>query len=253
MGIRRAVSIASLSLVLLSGPNAATILAGGPELSGKTVPRGAFLCPDLARTELFRSKGLKYVHTLPFAEAISAVAGGKSSFAPPPVPAEWQDASSRWLMHLLTHEAGLLPDSLLLPLGEGFSSEEDPCDPQLLHKSSLEYRARSGNESTGVVYPYFVPIAAHELEKMILPHSVRAERIAATIEQAERMGAAECLPGLVGEAKTALDGARRVAAERHYDAVVLEPSFADAERLADALAEGRRVAAAQGVPCVGGN
>jgi len=255
VGIRRLVSIASLSLVLLSGPGptAATLLAGGPAPAEKTAARGTFLCPDLARTELFRSKGLGYVHTLAFADAISAVAGGRSSFAPPPVPEGWQDASSRWLMHLLTHDAGLLPQSVLLPLGEGFSSEEEPCDAQLLHRSSLEFRARTGNEAAGVVYPYYVPLAAHELERMILPHSSRAERLAARIELAERLGASDCSPGLVGDAKAALEGARRLAADRHYDAVLLEPSFADAERLADALAEGRRVAAAQGVTCVAGN
>jgi len=253
VGIRRAVPIVILSLAVLSGPEATTLLAGGPGLAEKTASRGTFLCPDLGRTELFRSKGLAYVHTLAFAEAISAVAGGRSSFALPPVPQEWQDASSRWLMHLLTHDAGLLPQSVLLPLGEGFSSEEDPCDPQLLYKSSLEFRARPGNEAAGVAYPYYVPLAAHELERMILPHASRAERIAARIELAERLGAAECSPGLVGEAKEALGGARRVAAERHYDAVLLEPSFADAERLADSLAEGRRIAAARGVACVAGN
>lgn len=253
MDFRRAASVAFLSLVLVSGPGAATLRAGGSEPAEKTAPRGTFLCPDLARTELFRSKGLGYVHTLPFADAISAVAGGRSSFALPPVPEEWLDASSRWLMHLLTHDAGLLPQSVMLPLGEGFSSEEESCDAQLLHKSSLEFRARPGNEAAGVVYPYYVPLAAHELEKMILPHSARAERIASTIELAERLGAEECLPGLVGKAKAALDDARRVAAERHYDAVILEPYFADAERLADALADGGRVAAAQGTPCVAGN
>jgi hypothetical protein len=252
VGFVRIASIGFLSLLALSGIMAANAPAGESVPASKGAPEAAFLCPDLARTGLFRSKGLGYLHTLEFAEAVSAVAGGRSSFAPPPVPEDWKDASSRWLMHLMTHEAGILPGSVLLPLGEGFSSEESPCDPQLLHKSSLEYRSRPGNGSAGVVYPYYVPMAAHELEKVILPHSVRAGRIAATIELAERMGAAACSPTLVEAAKEALDGARRAAAERHYDAVSLEPSFSDAERLADELSEGRRLAAAQGVPCVAG-
>jgi hypothetical protein len=66
------------------------------------------------------------------------------------------------------------------------------------------------------------------------------------------MGAAACSPTLVEAAKEALDGARRAAAERHYDAVSLEPSFSAAERFSEELSEGWRLAAAQGAPCAAG-
>jgi len=216
-------------------------------------PQRTFVCPDLASTDLFRSKGLQYVHTLAFAEAVAAVAGGTSPFAPQPVPKEWSSVAAQWYLHLVAHDAET-PGAQMPPLRwEGFSADDAPCDPVLLHKASLEYRSIPGNGKAGVLFPYYVPIAAHELEEKILALARRGERIAAKIALAERMGAAQCSPGTVAKAKAGLEGANRIAANDHYSPEFSDPTYGAAERLADELTEGRRIAAALGITCYTGN
>jgi len=249
------VSFAALVFVAVaSGSHAGAIaLASGPGEENGVAYQGAYACPDLAHTPLFRSKGLEYVHTMAYAEALLVVAGGKSRFAPPPVPPEWQSAATNWTIHLLTHEAGLTPRGLMGVLWPRFSSEDNPCDPRLLHKASLEYRARTGNGNAPVLFPYYAPMAARELEEMLRPLSGRVDRIASKITTAEQVGAAECAPEKVARAKELLETARRATAEYHYDGVVIEPFYTLAEGAAEELMEERRMAAAGGFRCFSRN
>lgn len=251
----RVVSFAALAVVAMAGgfPAGAAAGASGPEEGEGAAYRGSSACPDLAHTPLFRSKGLEYIHTMAYAEALHVVSGGKSQFAPPPVPPEWQTAATNWTIHLVTHEAGLAPQWLMGILWPRFSSEENPCDPRLLYKASLEYRARPGNGNTPVLFPYYAPMAARELEEMMRPLSGRVERIAGKITTAEQVGAAECSPQKVARAKELLGTARRATAEYHYDPVVIEPFYALADRAAEELLEERRMAAATGFRCFSNN
>jgi len=252
MRIFRAAPIVIASLLAVSGGMPAAATAGSAEGDG-TVYSGSFICPDLAHTELFRAKGLEYVHTMAFAEAMLAVAGGRSKFAPTPVPQEWQAAAANWTVHLATHEAGLAPQWLMGTIWPRFSSEENSCDPQFLHKASLEYRAQPGNGGAAVVFPYYPSMAAHELEVMIVPLSGRLDRVSSKIATAEQVGAKDCVPGKVAHAKELLDTARRATAEYHYDGVVIEPFFTRAENAAEELMEERRMAAASGFVCYSKN
>lgn len=245
MGIFRAGLIVIASAVAVSGGMQTTVMAGSAEGDG-IVYSGSSICPDLAHTGLFRAKGLEYVHTMAFAEAMLAVAGGRSKYAPTPVPQEWHAAAANWTMHLATHGAGLAPQWLM---GIRFSSEENSCDPQLLHKASLEYRAQPGNGGAAVIFPYYPPMAAHDLEGMIAPLSGRLDRVSSKIATAEQAGAKDCVPGKVAHAKELLETARGAAAEYHYDGVVIEPFFTRAENAAEELMEEGRMAASSGFIC----
>jgi len=252
MKIYRAGLIVFASLVAVSGVMRAAAMAGSAEGDG-TVYGDSFICPDLGHTGLFREKGLEYVHTMAFAEAMLAVAAGRSKFAPAPVPQEWQAAAANWTVHLATHEAGLAPQRLMGTFWPRFSSEENVCDPRLLHKASLEYRAQPGNGNAAVVFPYYPPIAGYDLEVMILPISGRLDRILSKIATAERAGANDCVPGKVARAKELVETARRATAEYHYDGAVIGPFFTRAENAAEELMEERRMAAASGFICYSKN
>ncbi|GAB4233527.1 MAG: hypothetical protein OHK0028_09370 [Deltaproteobacteria bacterium] len=245
--------IAALTVVTFAGGVPSVIHAFDPADGDGIAYQGSYACPDLGQTPLFRSKGLEYVHTMAYAEALLVVAGGRSRFAPPPVPSGWQSAASNWIVHLLTHEAGLTPQWLMGILWPRFSSEENPCDPRLLYKASLEYRARPGNGNAPVLFPYYAPMAAHELEEMLRPLSGRVDRVATKIATAEGVGASECSPDKVARAKELLETARRATAEYHYDRVVIEPFYTLAERAAEELMEERRMAAANGFRCYSSN
>jgi hypothetical protein len=252
MRISRVVLILTASLLAVSGAMRTAASAGSEEKDG-TAYGGSFLCPDLAHTELFRAKGLEYVHTMVFAEAMLAVAGGRSVFAAPPVPHEWQDAAANWSAHVAMHEAGLSPRLLGGAIQPRFSSEENSCEPELLYRASLEYRAQPGNGGAAVVFPYYPPIAAHDLEKMIATLSGRLDRISSKIASAMQAGATKCAPGKVADAKELLEIARRVPSEYHYDAIVVEPFFARAESAAEGLIEEKGRTAASGFVCFSKN
>ncbi len=248
MKVLRAISIVAASLVIVSGGMESAATAG-PAEGGGSVYGGSFICPDLAQTELFRAKGLEYIHTMAFAEALLAVAGGRSKHSSPPVPQEWQATAANWTVHLATHEAGLAPQWLMGTIWPRFSSEEGVCDPELLYKASLEYKGQPGNEGAAVIYPYYPKMAEHELEGMIAPLSGRVERISAKIVTAVSVGAMDCEPGKVAHAKELLETARRATAEYHYDTIVIEPFYTRAEAAAEELVEERRMAAASGFTC----
>lgn len=241
----------TLIVVLLLSAAAVTAHAANgnvPGPGGGAPPaQQAFLCPDLGRTDLFRSKGLDYVHSPAFAEAVAAVALGASPFAPPPVPPEWNSVAGQWFLHLAAHEAEPSSAQPHPFHWKSFSAEEEPCDPVLLHKASLEYRARHGN--AGVVYPYFVTMGAVELEERVGRLADLSDRVASKIGMAERMGALQCSPGDVARSEKALASARRVAAAQHFDPDFAERPFLAADRLADDLVESRRFANTRGFVC----
>jgi len=252
MKVSRLIPFMIASLLAVSEGVPATAIAASAEGDGAPYT-GSFICPDLAHTELFRAKGLEYVHTMAFAEAMLAVAGGRSKFAPTPVPQEWQAAAANWTVHLATHEAGLAPRWPMGTFWPRFSSEENSCDPQLLHKASLEYRTQPGNGNAAVVFPYYPKMAAYDLEVMIEPLSGRLDRVSSRIATAEHVGAKDCVPGMVAHAKELLETARRAATEYHYDGAVIEPFFSRAENAAEELTEERRMAAASGFICYSKN
>ena len=223
----------------------------GPGPGGDTPsPPRTFLCPDLASTDLFRSNGLEYVHSLEFAEAMATVARGASIFAQQPVPSEWNSIVAQWYLHLAAADAAASAGGPASQPWKRFSAEEEPCDPVLIHKASLEYRARHGNGKTGVVYPYYVPMGAAELQETIGRLDDLSDRVASKIGLAVRMGALLCSPEDIARAEQALERARRTAAAHHYDPDYAERPFLAAERMADDLVESRRIANAMGFVCV---
>ena len=223
----------------------------GPGPGGDTSqPQQSYVCPDLASTNLFRSKGLEYVHTLEFAEAMATVARGASPFAPQPVPNEWNSVVAQWYLHLVAADAAASAGDPPRQQWKRFSAEEEPCDPVLIHKASLEYRARHGNGKVGVVYPYYVPMGAAELQETIGRLDDLSDRVVSKIGLAVRMGASLCSPEDIARAEQALERARRIAAARHFDPDFAERPFIAAERLADDLVENRRIANAMGFVCV---
>jgi hypothetical protein len=94
-------------------------------------------CADVARTEIFRTKGLEYIASREFADAIVAVAGGASEYSPSEIPASWRAVAAEWSA----------PGRTKLP------GNEEACAPALLYLASLEYRARLGNDRIAPVFP----------------------------------------------------------------------------------------------------
>jgi hypothetical protein len=243
-------SLIGLLLWFVAAVTAPAANANSPGPGGGTpLAQPAFICPDLAGTDLFRSKGLEYVHTLAFAEAVATVSRGDSPFAPHPVPSGWSSAAAQWYLHLVAHDAGAAGGQLQPPRRERFPGDEPPCDPVLLHKASLEYRARPGNGKAGVVYPYYVLMGADELQERIGHIDDLSAQVASKIGLAERMGASKCSPSDVARAEMALESARRIAAAHQYDPDYAERPFLAAERLADDLVENRRIANSRGFVC----
>ncbi|MFA6147821.1 MAG: hypothetical protein WC899_06410 [bacterium] len=238
--------------VAATGSARAAVESGPAPLADAPSMQQSFLCPDLAITDLFRSKKLEYVHTLEFAEAMATVARGESPFAPQPVPNEWNSMVAQWYLHLFTADAAAAAGDPPSQPRMRFSAEEEPCDPALIHKASLEYRATHGNGKVSVVYPYYVPMGASELQEKIGRIDGLSERVASKIGLAERTGASKCSPGDIARAEKALELALRTAAAHHYDPDFAKPPFLEAERLADDLVENRRIANAMGFVCVSG-
>jgi len=196
-------------------------------------------CPDLVSTEVFQSKGLGYVHTREFAEAVRAVAVGASRYSPKEIPASWRKDAESWIG----------PASEILPLPKG----EDACNPALLYLASMEYRAKPGHEGVTPVFPGNVRAAIREVHtvaewKKAGPFKERAAAVDFKIAVAERMGAGECSKVELESAKLLLDRARNVAAASRNNTVGVE--WLDrAERNADSLLANRQFAFRQGVRC----
>jgi len=222
------------------------------------------LCPDIAFTDLFRKKDLSYVHTPEFADAVSAVADGTSSYSPSEIPAHWPAAASAWRLHLLAHEwarrrgeanaspagsiAAVPSYDLRLPW-ENFREAAESCSPFLLYLASREYRSRPGHEAAKIVFPYLVPAAIEDLGEMIRPFAFRAAEIASRLGKARELDAEKCAPGKLSPAIAALEEARDRVWTSHYDAGRVDPLFARSAVAADDLLAERRYAMRHGFIC----
>lgn len=221
-------------------------------------------CPDLAYTESFKARGLGYVYSTEFADAVHAVASGNSRYSPREIPGEWQAAAADWQAYLAAHPHGAAAPanptaSMDFPAkldGVPFLGKE-ACSPALLYLSSLEYRSRPGHHGVTLVFPRLVRAAAFDLGTQVVAKSRMAEIyakrtavIGAKIAEADRIGAGECSPSELAHAKSELDRARRDAAEVVRTGIQeTERSFARAEKIADTLLTHRQFASRNGFKC----
>lgn len=242
--------------------------------NGPAIEPAAFsLCPTIAETAQVRNKGIDYVRTREFAEAVSAVANGTSRFAPTTIPGEWKVAANLWVetvtssekprIAVMPGEAG--PDTfqvvLLSPGGAPVDPtrvglEERSCNSNLLFRASLEYRFRQGQEDAPLLYPHLVRKAASGIGKRIVAKmesaarsTKRADDIAARILDAEKAGAGECRPQELARAKAELAVARVGITDLDFDPGATEAVFARAEPLSGNLLAERRYAASRGLRC----
>jgi len=236
-------------------------------------PAGFSLCPTIAETAQVRNKGIDYVRTREFAEAVSAVANGTSSFAPMRLPAEWKGAANLWGANVAsngTPRIAVMPGEagpgryrvvLLSPSGAPIDPtrvglEERSCNSDLLFRASLEYRFRQGQEDAPLLYPHLVRKAASGIEKRIMAKMDSAERsakraddVVARILQAEKAGVGECQPQELARAKAELAVALGVISDLDIDAGVTETVLARAERASADLLTGGRFASVNAAYC----
>ena len=222
---------------------------GGPAVQ----PAGFSFCPTIAETAQVRNKGIDYIRTREFAEAVTAVANGTSSFAPMRVPAEWKSAANLWRSSVASNgipkiaviQGGAGPGKhqvvLLSPSGASIDPtriglEERSCNSDLLFRASLEYRFRKGQEDAPLLYPHLVRKAASGIEKRItakidaaVRSAKRADEIAARILQAEKGKAGECRPQELARAKAELAVAVGGLSDLTVDAGLTETVLASAE------------------------
>ena len=234
---------------------------------------GFSLCPTIAETAQVRNKGIDYIRTREFAEAVSAVANGTSSFAPMRVPAEWKEAAILWgsnvtsngkpRIAVMSAEAGpgrhrivlLSPSGALIdPTRMGL--DERSCNSDLLFRASLEYRSRQGQEEAPLLYPHLVRKAASGIGKtvtvkmdMAARSAKRADEISFRILQAEKAGAGECQPQELARAKAELAVALGGITELDFDPGVTEVVLARAESLSGNLLAPRMYAASHEIGC----
>ncbi|GAB4373913.1 MAG: hypothetical protein Kow00128_23740 [Deltaproteobacteria bacterium] len=78
---------------------------------------------------------------------------------------------------------------------------------------------------------------------------LRAERIAIQIERAEQMGARECAPKELARAKVLLDHIRHEMIEGHYPSAWAARDLNVAEKVANAMLQGRILAQRSGFEC----
>ncbi len=237
-------------------------------------PAGFSLCPGIADAAQVRNKGIDYVRTREFAEAIRAVANGTSRFAPSKVPADWRGAANLWGESIATNgkpRIAVIPSdagqgnprvALLSPSGAPidptrFGLEGQSCNPDLLFRASLEYRFRQGQGDAPLLYPHLVRQAASGIEKRIMAKmdtaarsAKRTDDIAARILEAEKTGAAECQPRELARVKAELEVARAGITDLEFDPGVTEAVLARAEPLSGNLLASRRFAASHGIRCV---
>lgn len=248
-----------------------------PTLAGNSVtirPAGYTFCPAIAETAQVRGKGIDYIRTPEFAEAVNAVANGTSGFAPARLPVEWKGAARLWRetvaangkpkIAVVQGEAGIGGNRaiLLSPGGtpidpKRFGLEERSCNPELLFRASLEYRARQGQEDAPLLYPHLVRKAASGVEKRILAKmdtavrsAKRADDIAERIVRADKAGAADCLPQELARAKAELAVLRMGIADIDFDPGVTEAVLAKAEPLSGSLLAAHSYAALHGIRCI---
>jgi hypothetical protein len=253
-----------------SGDTAGTAVKAGDTRQGdfsrqfdSAVPVLAFGCPDLAYTDSFKAKELGYVNSTGFAEAVQAVASGKSTYSPHEIPAGWQASAAEWQAYTAAYPAGDADPAYpaVFTTYEGkFEIEpllsREACTPALLYLASLEYRSRPGNREVTPVFPRLVRKAVIDLgtqvvakRRMAPTYAKRAASVMAKISEAELMGAKECQPGELAQAKDELDRARRDAAGVRSDVQETDAAFARAEQVAEGLLTKRQFAMQKGFKC----
>jgi hypothetical protein len=266
-----------LGLVFVLAGSAGSALASGGSgrpvqgdavsysLKGNDLTTAGFsMCPTISETAQVRNKGVDYVRTREFAEAVTDVANGTSTFAPVRIPAEWKGAAELWRSSVASNGkpriavmagqggSGKYQAVLLSPSGAPMDPkrvglEEGSCNSDLLFRASLEYRFRKGQEDAPLLYPHLVRKAVSGIEERILAKmdaasrsAKRADDISARIAQAEKAGAEECQPQELAHAKAELAVAVGGIAELGIDPGVTEAVLARAERTsADLLTAGR--------------
>jgi hypothetical protein len=227
---------------------------------------------DQADTAQVRNKGVDYVRTLEFAEAVTAVASGTSTFAPVRIPTEWKGAAELWRSSVASNGKprmavmaaagpGKYQAVLLSPSGAPLDPkrvglEEGSCNSGLLFRASLEYRFKKGQEDAPLLYPHLVRKAAAGIEMQILVKmdvasrsAKRADDISAKIAQAEKAGAGECQPQELARAKAELAAAVGGIAELDINPGVIEAVLARAERASVELLTAGRVASVSKAYC----
>jgi hypothetical protein len=238
-----------------------------------------FIGPDIAHTELFRSKGLSYVHSREFAESVCAVASGTSPFSPDPVPPRWITVATTWNISLVSDECGkksppsgtmdprtstgeqqtdadirheeLSPTSRRVFSGwEWTAGEYEGGIPTLLFLASLDYKAKTGRERTNPVLPRYVRMAALHLRMLLADQwekyrdfELRGMEIAAKIIRAEKLGVRLYAPRDATLAMRELYRARYVSAAGYYSILETDLAFAAADDAAENLVAlaGKRV------------
>ncbi len=238
----------------------------GEDLSqkmGKGVTVPAFGCPDLAYTDTFKAKDLGYIYSAGFAESINAVASGNSTYSPPEIPAAWKAAAVEWREYLEAYpegEAGQSRQPAFTSREGRFEIEpllsKEACTPALLYLASLDYRAKAGNKGVTPVFPRVVRSAVIDLgtqvvakNRMSPTFARRAAAVMAKITEAERMGAKDCQPGELAQAKAELSRARADAAAVRKGVQETDAAFAKAEQAADSLLTKRQFAMQKGFKC----
>ncbi len=260
-------SVSAWVLAILSGIGFASGPGAVPAGFGSVLPDGAIqfgapACPDIASTDIFRSKGLEYATSKEFAEAVVAVASGSSRYSPEEIPAEWRTTAAEWRAYVKAYPASSASAAgspyASLPGADQtmFLESRESCAPSLLYLASLEYRARMGNEEIRPVFPHVVRAGTHDLSVRIAEKrrmdgifAKRAEEIASRIAEAERLGAGECAPGGIARAKMDLERARRESVGIRTGVGETEALFVNVAGYADSLLKHQQFASRKGIRC----
>jgi hypothetical protein len=219
-------------------------------------------CPDIAHTKTFQVKGLGYVSSPQFAEAVRAVANGASEYSPTEIPPDWRVAAEGWSEYTQSapeKENHPLSSAALFQLRGGdelqFPKGKYACRPDLVYLASLEYRKMQKQESLSPVFPRVVQAATSDLQGIIVAKRQMAARFAARttaigsrIAEAERMGAGNCSPDAVARAKRELERAFIDARMVRSTLPETVSAFDRAERAAESLAP-RQFASSGGIVC----
>jgi len=220
-------------------------------------------CPDIAHTKTFQSKGLGYVNSPEFAEAVHAVANGASEYSPAEIPPDWRVAAENWIEYIkLTPDGENNPFSAtaLFQLRGGeelkFPKGKYACSPDLVSLASLEYIKMQGRKDLTPVSPRVVHAATKDIEEIVAAKRQMAQRLAARaaaigamIETAGRKEAGNCSPGEVARAKVELERAFIEARTIRSTPLETVASFDQAERYAGYLAGQHLFASNSGGVC----
>lgn len=244
-------------------------------VNGPAIQSAGFsLCPTIAETALVRGKGIDYLRTREFAEAVSAVANGTSTFAPMKVPTEWKGAANLWGSSVISNEKprivvmpgdagpGRRRVALISPSGALIDPtrvglDERSCNSDLMFRASLEYRFRQGQEDAPLLYPHLVRKAASGIGERVMAKmdsaarsAKRADDIAARILEARKAGVEACQQQDFAWAKAELAVAHFVITDFDSDPDATEAVLARAEPLAGSLLAAPRYAASNGIQCI---